>query len=130
MEQELKEFIEETKLKIPSHFGKITAPTIKNGDNSEPNPLYYQKNVFGFTTHGDGSTTENLSAFKEKYDEILRSGVFQDYSVGVNISVVSEDGHEWVFVWDAAKVAGEDIRYQEAFRIEEGKLLPSTNFQK
>ena len=44
--------------------------------------------------------------------------------------VVSEDGHEWVFVWDAAKVAGEDIRYQEAFRIEEGKLLPSTNFQK
>ena len=32
MEQELKEFIEETKLKIPSHFGRITAPTIKNGD--------------------------------------------------------------------------------------------------
>lgn len=80
--------------------------------------------------HGDGSTTENLSAFKEKYDEILRSGVFQDYSVGVNISVVSEDGHEWVLVWDTAKVAGEDIRYQEAFRIEEGKIIALNQFSK
>ena len=26
MEQGLKEFIEETKLKIPSHFGSITVP--------------------------------------------------------------------------------------------------------
>ena len=44
--------------------------------------------------HGDGSSTDNLSAFKEKYDDLLRSGVFEDYSVGVNISVVSEEGHE------------------------------------
>ena len=50
--------------------------------------------------------------------------MFQDHSVGVNISVVSEDGHEWVLVWDAAKVAGEDIRYQEALELKKVKLLP------
>ena len=80
--------------------------------------------------HGDGSTTDNLSAFKEKYDDLLRSGIFEDYSVGVNISVVSEEGHEWVLVWDAAKTAGEDIRYQEAFRIKEGKIIAINQFSK
>ena len=80
--------------------------------------------------NGDGSSTENLSAFKEKYDDLLRSGVFEDYSVGVNISVVSEEGHEWVLVWDAAKTAGQDIRYQEAFRIKEGKIIAINQFSK
>lgn len=80
--------------------------------------------------HGDGSSTDNLSAFKEKYDDLLRSGVFEDYSVGVNISVVSEEGHEWVLVWDAAKNAGEDIRYQKAFRIQEGKIIAINLFSK
>ena len=80
--------------------------------------------------HGDGSSTENLSAFKEKYDDLLRSGVFEDYNVAVNISVVSEEGHEWVLVWDGAKTAGNDIRYQEAFRIEEGKIIAINQFSK
>lgn len=80
--------------------------------------------------HGDGSSSNNLLSFKEKYDEMLRSGIFEDYSVGVNISVVSEEGHEWVLVWDAAKTAGKDIRYQEAFRIEEGKIIAINQFSK
>lgn len=80
--------------------------------------------------HGDGSTTDNLTAFKEKYDDLLRSGIFEDYRVGVNISVVSEEGHEWVLVWDATKTAGEDIRYQEAFRIKEGKIIAINQFSK
>ena len=48
MEQGLKEFIEETKLKIPSDFGRIITPLLSNVDNPEPNPLYYQENIFGF----------------------------------------------------------------------------------
>ena len=47
MAQGLKDFIEETKLKIPSDFGIIITPTINNGGKSEPNPSYYQKNIFG-----------------------------------------------------------------------------------
>lgn len=79
MEQELKEFIEETKLKIPSHFGKITAPTIKNGDNSEPNPLYYQKNVFGFkkTLEDRIDKTSNVSSILNNYLSSL-TNLFQD----------------------------------------------------
>ncbi len=48
MAQGLKDFVEETKLKIPSDFGIIITPTINNGGKSEPNPSYYQKNIFGF----------------------------------------------------------------------------------
>ena len=48
MEQGLKEFIEETRRIIPSHFGRIITPLLSNVDNSEPNPLYYQENIFGF----------------------------------------------------------------------------------
>lgn len=79
MEQELKEFIEETKLKIPSHFGRITAPTIKNGDNSEPNPLYYQKNVFGFkkTLEDRIDKTSNVSSILNNYVSSL-TNLFQD----------------------------------------------------
>lgn len=79
MEQGLKEFIEETKLKIPSHFGRITAPTIKNGDNSEPNPLYYQKNVFGFkkTLEDRIDKTSNVSSILNNYVSSL-TNLFQD----------------------------------------------------
>ena len=48
MEQGLKEFIEETRRIIPSHFGRIITPLLSNVDNPEPNPLYYQENIFGF----------------------------------------------------------------------------------
>lgn len=48
MEQGLKEFIEETRRIIPSHFGRIITPLLSNVGNSEPNPLYYQENIFGF----------------------------------------------------------------------------------
>lgn len=48
MEQGLKEFIEETRRIIPSHFGRIINPLLSNVGNSEPNPLYYQENIFGF----------------------------------------------------------------------------------
>jgi len=48
MEQGLKEFIEETRPIIPSHFGRIITPLLSNVGNSEPNPLYYQENIFGF----------------------------------------------------------------------------------
>jgi hypothetical protein len=43
MEQGLKEFIEETRRIIPSHYGRIITPLLSNVDNSEPNPLYYQE---------------------------------------------------------------------------------------
>ena len=48
MEQGLKEFIEETRRIIPSHFGRIITPLLSNVDNSEPNPLYYQENILIF----------------------------------------------------------------------------------
>ena len=80
--------------------------------------------------HGDGSATEGLDEFKEMYDEALRSGAFTDYSIGVNISVVSEEGHEWVLLWDTASAGGQTTRYQEAFRIEDGKIVQVNQFSK
>ena len=80
--------------------------------------------------HGDGSTTEGLDEFKEMYDEALRSGAFTDYSIGVNISVVSEEGHEWVLLWDTASAGGQATNYMEAFRIEDGKIIAMNQFSK
>ena len=80
--------------------------------------------------HQDGSVTNNLDEFKEIYDEALRSGAFTNHSIGVNIPVVSEDGHEWVLLWDIADAGGQTTRYQEAFRIEDGKIVQVNQFSK
>lgn len=80
--------------------------------------------------HQDGSVTTNLDEFKEIYDEALRSGAFTNHSIGVNIPVVSEDGYEWVLLWDIADAGGQTTRYQEAFRIEDGKIVQVNQFSK
>ncbi|MDB9793676.1 nuclear transport factor 2 family protein [Flavobacteriaceae bacterium] len=80
--------------------------------------------------HGDGSTTEGIEEFKTIYDEAFRSGVFSEYSVGVNISVVSEEGHEWVLIWDSAGSNGVTTNYMESFRIENGKITVMNQFSK
>ena len=84
--------------------------------------------------HGDGSTTEGIEEFKSLYDEAFRSGVFSEYSVGANISVVSEEGHEWVLLWDTASMDGvngeETHDYMESIRIENGKIIAMNQFTK
>ena len=80
--------------------------------------------------HGDGSTTEGIEEFKAVYDEALRAGAFTNYSVGVNISVVSEEGHEWVLIWDSAESNGSTMFYMESFRIEDGKITVMNQFSK
>jgi hypothetical protein len=80
--------------------------------------------------HGDGSTTEGIEEFKTLYDEPFRSGVFSEYSVGVNISVVSEEGHEWVLIWDSAGSNGVTTNYMESFRIENDKITVMNQFSK
>ncbi|MEJ6698439.1 MAG: hypothetical protein QNK45_02965, partial [Flavobacteriaceae bacterium] len=68
--------------------------------------------------------------FKTLYDEAFRSGVFSEYSVGANISVVSEEGHEWVLIWDSAGSNGVTTNYMESFRIENDKITVMNQFSK
>jgi hypothetical protein len=84
--------------------------------------------------HGDGTTTEGLADFKKLYDPVFKSANIRDYSVGVNISVVSEEGHEWVLLWDTASMDGvngeETHDYMESIRIENGKIIAMNQFTK
>ena len=85
--------------------------------------------------HGDGSQTNSLEEFKELYDDAYKSSNFRNVGVGVNISVISEEGHEWVLLWDRATYDGPDGSemtdlYQEAFRIEDGKIIRVNQFFK
>lgn len=65
---------------------------------------------------------------------MFKSANIRDYSVGVNISVVSEEGHEWVLLWDTASMDGvngeETHDYMESIRIENGKIIAMNQFTK
>ena len=80
--------------------------------------------------HGDGSTTNNLQEFKDMYDESLRAGIFSNYSVTVNIPVISESGEEWVLVWDRTDAGEDTFDYMEAFRVQDGKVVAMNQFSK
>ena len=96
----------------------------------EVDPIWAKKTLTNVVFQGGMSPKILLQNDKEIYDEALRSGAFTNHSIGVNIPVVSEDGYEWVLLWDIADAGGQTTRYQEAFRIEDGKIVQVNQFSK
>ena len=83
--------------------------------------------------NGDGTSVEGLDNLKTMLEGYKEANL-RDYGVGVNIPVVSEEGHEWVLLWDIVTFDGPDgavtERYQEAFRIADGKIVAVNQFSK
>ena len=83
----------------------------------------------------DGATIEGKSALLEFMGENFSQITLQNYSVGVSISVIGENGEEWVLMWDQADIKMPDgsiqkVDWMDAFQIENGKIVAMNAFVK
>ena len=83
----------------------------------------------------DGATIEGKSALLEFMGENFSQITLQNYSVGVSISVIGENGEEWVLMWNQADIKMPDgsiqkVDWMDAFQIENGKIVAMNGFVK
>ena len=83
----------------------------------------------------DGATIEGKSALLEFMGENFSQITLQNYSVGVSISVIGENGEECVLMWDQADIKMPDgsiqkVDWMDAFQIENGKIVAMNGFVK
>ena len=83
----------------------------------------------------DGATIEGKSALLEFMGENFSQITLQNYSVEVSISVIGENGEEWVLMWDQADIKMPDgsiqkVDWMDAFQIENGKIVAMNGFVK
>lgn len=83
----------------------------------------------------DGATIEGKSALLEFMGENFSQITLQNYSVGVSISVIGENGEEWVLMWDQADIKMPDgsiqkVDWMDAFQLENGKIIAMNGFVK
>ena len=83
----------------------------------------------------DVATIEGKSALLDFMETNFTQITLKNYSVGVSISVVGENGHEWVLMWDQADIETPDgnlqkVDWMDAFRLENGKIVAMNGFVK
>ncbi len=83
----------------------------------------------------DGSTIEGKAVLLDFMEQNFSQITLENYSVGVSMSVVGENGHEWVLMWDEADLVMPDgtsqkVEWMDAFRLENGKVLVMNGFVK
>lgn len=83
----------------------------------------------------DGATIAGKSALLEFMGENFSQITLQNYSVRVSISVIGENGEEWVLMWDQADIKMPDgsiqkVDWMDAFQIENGKIVAMNGFVK
>ena len=83
----------------------------------------------------DGATIEGKSALLQFMGENFSQITLKNYSVGVSISVIGENGDEWVLMWDQADIKMPDgsiqkVDWMDAFQIENGKIVAMNGFVK
>ena len=83
----------------------------------------------------DGATIEGKSALLQFMGENFSQITLKNYSVGVSISVICENGDEWVLMWDQADIELPDgsvqkLDWMDAFQLENGKIVAMNGFVK
>ena len=83
----------------------------------------------------DGTTLKGKDALIDFMKKNYSTLNFKNYNVGVSLSVIGENGHEWVLMWDDADVEtpdGKTQKYQwmDAYRLENGKVIAFNGFGK
>ena len=83
----------------------------------------------------DGATIEGKSALLQFMGENFSQITLKNYSVGVSISVIGENGDEWVLMWDQADIELPDgsvqkLDWMDAFQLENGKIVAMNGFVK
>ena len=108
------------------HKGMIAKDFEAVGSFIADNAVFYME---------DGSTIEGKSDFLEFMEANFAQITLKNYSVGVSISVVGENGHEWVLMWDQADIETPDgslqkVDWMDAFQLENGKIVAFNGFVK
>lgn len=108
------------------HQGMIAKDFEAVGSFIADNAIFYME---------DGSTIEGKSALLEFMEANFTQITLKNYSVGVSISVVGENGHEWVLMWDQADIETPDgnvqkVDWMDAFQLENGKIVAMNGFVK
>ena len=83
----------------------------------------------------DGATIDGKSALLQFMNENFSQITLKNYSVSVSISVIGENGDEWVLMWDQADIEMPDgtiqkVDWMDAFQIENGKIVAMNGFVK
>ena len=83
----------------------------------------------------DGSTLKGKAAILDYMQKNFAEITFKNYHITAILSVVGENGHQWVDVWDDAELVtpdGKSQKYQwvDAFRIDNGKIVHFVGFGK
>ena len=83
----------------------------------------------------DGSSISGKESAVKFISDNYSSVEIQDYQIAVNLSVIGDNGDEWVLLWDNGKVvsdSGESSSYNwmESFRFEGDKIARMNQFSK
>ena len=108
------------------HQGMIAKDFEAVGSFIADNAIFYME---------DGSTIEGKSALLDFMETNFTQITLKNYSVGVSISVVGENGHEWVLMWDQADMETPDgslqkVDWMDAFQLDNGKIVLFNGFVK
>ncbi len=76
----------------------------------------------------DGSILNGKAAVLDFMEKNFSGITFKDYKISAIISVVGDNGHQWVDVWDEAELVTPDgksqkLQWVDAFRIDNGKIV-------
>ena len=83
----------------------------------------------------DGSSMQGKETILSFLKEVYSKMDILDYQVGVNLSVVGDNGDQWVLLWDNATVVTETgeksaFAWMEAFMFEGDKIIFMNQFSK
>ena len=108
------------------HQGMISKDFELVGELIDENAIFYME---------DGATIQGKQAMLNFMEANFTQITLKNYSVGVSIAVVGENGDEWVLMWDTADIETPDgntqkVDWMYAFQIADGKIVGMNGFVK
>jgi predicted SnoaL-like aldol condensation-catalyzing enzyme len=108
------------------HQGMISKDFELVGELIDENAVFYME---------DGATIQGKQAMLNFMEANFTQITLKNYSVGVSIAVVGENGDEWVLMWDTADIETPDgntqkVDWMDAFQIADGKIVAMNGFVK
>ena len=108
------------------HQGMISKDFALVGELVDENAVFYME---------DGATIQGKEALMNFMEANFTQITLKNYSVGVSISVIGENGDEWVLMWDTADIETPDgntqkLDWMDAFQIADGQIVAMNGFVK
>ena len=83
----------------------------------------------------DGATIKGKTTLLQFMSKNFSQITLKNYSVSMSISVIGENGDEWVLMWDQADIEMPDgnvqkVDWMDAFQMQNGKIVAMNGFVK